>query len=122
APAEVVGCYMCSIQCKHMIEVNSGKYAGLKMSSGTFSNTLVSWIKAGVENVETAWKLKDVCQRLGFDQGSASGVIAFAMELYERGLLKESDVDGLQLNWGDNDAILELLLRIAYRKGFGNTL
>ena len=122
APAEVVGCYVCPIQCKHMVEVKSGRYAGLKMSSGTFNNTIVSWTKAGVETVESAWKFKDVCQRLGLDQGSASGVIAFAMELYQRGLLKSSDVDGLHLDWGDDDVILEMLTRIAYRKGFGNTL
>jgi aldehyde:ferredoxin oxidoreductase len=122
APSEVMGCYNCPIQCKHMIEVKSGKYSGLKMSSGTFVNTLLSWTKAGVENVEAAWKFKDVCQRLGLDQASASGVIAFAMELYEKGLVNKSDVDGLQLDWGDEEAILELLSRIAYRKGFGNIL
>lgn len=44
------------------------------------------------------------------------------MELYQRGLITKSDTDGLELTWGNEDAAVELLRKIAYREGFGNVL
>ncbi|GAG30907.1 unnamed protein product, partial [marine sediment metagenome] len=46
----------------------------------------------------------------------------FAMELYQRGIISRQETDGLKLEWGDEETMLEMLNRIAYRKGFGNTL
>ncbi len=122
APAEMVGCHMCPRQCKHMVEVKSGKYAGLRMSSGTFVNTIYTWTKVGIENIQTAWKCKDTCERLGIDQGSGSGTVAFAMELYQRGLIGKEEIGGLDLTWGNDDAVLGMLDMIAHRRGFGNIL
>ncbi len=56
------------------------------------------------------------------DYVAASGVIAFSMELYQRGILTSSDTDGLDLSWGNEGAAIELLRKIAYREGFGNVL
>jgi aldehyde:ferredoxin oxidoreductase len=54
--------------------------------------------------------------------GTTGGVIAFAMECFEKGLLTIRDTGGLDLSWGNYHAILQLIEMIAYRQGFGNTL
>jgi aldehyde:ferredoxin oxidoreductase len=119
----VGACYGCPSPCFHMAEVKDGKYAGLKLSNATFVSTIFEWgAKCAVANLPAIWKCKEVCHRLGLDYGSASGSISFAMELFERGILTKEEVDGLELRWGNEDAIMETLYRIAYRKGFGDIL
>jgi aldehyde:ferredoxin oxidoreductase len=59
---------------------------------------------------------------LGLDVDNAAGSIGWAMECYQRGILKDRDADGLKLEWGDAGVILELIRKIAYREGFGNIL
>jgi len=66
--------------------------------------------------------LNDLCNRYGLDTISTSSVIAFAFEAYERGLLRQEDVDGLALTWGNAEAALMLVKRIAYREGLGDLL
>ncbi len=116
-------CYRCPLKCFKMGEVNEGKYAGLKVSSVTFISTVLEiGAKLGIDNLPAIWKCKEVCHLLGLDYGSASGVIAFAMELYQRGILTKKEADGLSLNWGDDDVVLELLRKISYREGIGDIL
>jgi aldehyde:ferredoxin oxidoreductase len=68
------------------------------------------------------FKANAVCDQLGLDVDAAGGAIGWAMECYQRGILTESDTDGLKLNWGDADVALELIRKIAYREGFGDIL
>jgi aldehyde:ferredoxin oxidoreductase len=68
------------------------------------------------------FKANAVCNQLGLDVDAAGGAIGWAMECYQRGIIDEKDTDGLKLNWGDADVILELIRKISYREGFGNTL
>ncbi|MFC2031925.1 aldehyde ferredoxin oxidoreductase family protein, partial [Chloroflexota bacterium] len=116
-------CYVCPFRCFQMGEVNEGKYTGLKVDSvGFISSVLEFGGKLNIDNLPAIWACKKLCHLLGLDYGSASGVIAFAMELYQRGLLTEKDTDGLSLKWGDEDVVLELLHKIAYREGIGDML
>ena len=116
-------CYGCATPCFNLIEVNEGKYAGLKVSSGTFVSPILEWgAKCGIENLPAIWKCKEVCHRVGLDYGSASGSISFAMELFQRGIITTEDTDGLELTWGNEDAVVKMLHNIAHRKGFGDLL
>lgn len=116
-------CYHCPFKCFKMGEVRNGKYAGLKISSVGFASSIYEFgAKIGIDNLPAIWKCKEVCHLMGLDYGSASGVIAFAMELYQRGILTKKESDGLPLNWGDDDVVLELLRKISYREGIGDIL
>jgi aldehyde:ferredoxin oxidoreductase len=64
-------------------------------------------------------KANELCNRLGMDTISCGAAIAWAMELYEKGLLTPQTTDGLDLTWGNIEAVLALLPRIARREGFG---
>ncbi len=63
-----------------------------------------------------------LCNSLGLDIDNSSGVIGFAIELFEKGIITEKDTDGLKLSWGDTGTIIELIKKLAYKKGFGKIL
>ena len=61
--------------------------------------------------------MNDLCNRYGMDVISTSGVIAWAFEAYEKGVFTPADTNGLELNWGDADAIIALIHAIGRREG-----
>ncbi|MFC1871919.1 aldehyde ferredoxin oxidoreductase C-terminal domain-containing protein, partial [Chloroflexota bacterium] len=116
-------CYACPIPCFNMVEVNEGKYAGLKYSSGTRIGFTLAWgATCAIDNLPAIWKCMELCGRFGMDYVSTTGSIAFALELFQRGIISETDTGGLKLTWGNEDAIVKLLHLIAFREGFGDIL
>jgi len=116
-------CYACPVSCFNLVEVNEGKYAGVKANRGTMPGVVFIWgAKCAIDNLPAIWKCKELCQQLGMDYESAGGTIAFAMELFQRGILTKNDTDGLELSWGNEDAIIQMLHKIASRDGFGDVL
>ncbi|MFB3886373.1 MAG: aldehyde ferredoxin oxidoreductase N-terminal domain-containing protein [Thermodesulfobacteriota bacterium] len=59
---------------------------------------------------------------LGLDSEDVSGVVAWMMECYDRGLVTKEDLDGIDLTWGNVEAICRLLKKIAFREGIGDKL
>jgi len=59
---------------------------------------------------------------LGLDSEDVSGVVAWMMECYQRGLISKEELDGIDLTWGNLPSICKLLKKIAYREGIGNIL
>jgi len=116
-------CYMCPIACDRYAVVKEGEFAGTWCSGGPEYATLTNMgARLGNKNLPSIIKANELCNRYGIDTYSAGGVLGFAYELYQRGVIKKKDTDGLELNWGDYHVQLELLKRIAYREGFGNLL
>ena len=74
------------------------------------------------EDVESIIKANDICNRYGLDTISAGSAVAFAIECYENGLIAQEDTDGIELSWGDAEAIVALTEKIAKREGFGTIL
>lgn len=116
-------CHACPISCFTVAEVKEGKYAGLKMSRATAPGVVNMWgAKNAIESLPAIWKIKKMCHTYGLDYASTSGSIAFAMELFQRGIITKQDTGGLELTWGNDDAVLVLMDRIAHRQGFGDVL
>jgi aldehyde:ferredoxin oxidoreductase len=117
-------CYGCPMPCFNRVAVRDGKYKGLEITSGTFVQPVIQFgAKCAIENLPAIYKCKEICHRLGMDFDSASGVISFVMELYQRGLLTLQDTGGLSLTWGNEEAVMQLLEQIAYRQeGLGDIL
>ncbi|MBI5445912.1 MAG: aldehyde ferredoxin oxidoreductase family protein [Deltaproteobacteria bacterium] len=116
-------CYGCPTSCFKLVEVREGKYSGVRVSRGTAPGVVFEWgAKLAIDNLPAIWKCKEMCQELGMDYASAAGTIAFAVELFQRGVLTARDTDGLDLTWGGEDAIITLLNRISARKGLGDLL
>jgi len=116
-------CYACPARCFEIGEVKEGKYAGTWVARPTFCGVTCAFgSNCAIDNIPAIMKCKELCQRFGMDYVSASGAIAFAMELFQRGIITNSDTDGLDLSWGNEDSAVELLRKMAYREGFGNVL
>ncbi len=73
-------------------------------------------------NLESIIRANDICNRYGLDTISSGATIAFAIECYENGIITSKDTDGIKLNWGNHQAIIAMLERLAKREGFGDVL
>lgn len=117
-----LGCFNCPIHCDKVYRVTDGEFAGAITNSLEYE-TLGS-LGAGVwnSNLASVIRANVMCDELGLDTISAGRTIAFAMELWEKGILTASDTGGLALEWGNYPLILDLLRQVAHREGFGDLL
>lgn len=117
-----VGCYGCPIGCGRAVEVREGPYKGT-YTEGLEYETINS-LGARIWNANMASIIKGdlLCDSYGLDTISTGGVLAFAMECYENGIISKQDADGLELRWGDHEVALQLIEKIAKREGIGNLL
>jgi len=74
------------------------------------------------DNLVAVAKANELCNKYTIDTISTGVVIAFAMECYEKGLLTRQDTGGIDLTWGNYEAIIQLIPKIAYREGIGDLL
>ncbi len=115
-----LACPSCPVGCGRVTKITNPKYASQGVGpeyetiglygSSCFTNDLEVVSKAGF-----------ICNEMGMDTISAGSTIACAMELYEEGYLSLKDV-GIPLNFGNNEAVVQLTQDMAYRRGFGNIL
>jgi len=119
---KVRGCFACPIPCSRFYVVKQGKFAGL-FGEGPEYEALGSFTsRVGNSDLNVALKANDMCNRLGLDALTVGECISWAMELHEKGMLKRSEADGLDLSWGNGETILTLIGKIAQREGFGDIL
>jgi aldehyde:ferredoxin oxidoreductase len=74
------------------------------------------------DNLQSIVKANDICNDNGMDTISAGEIVSFAIECYENGIITKENTDGLELKWGDDLAIIELLEKISMREGIGDLL
>ncbi len=114
------GCWACPIRCKTVV----ANYAPYDVDpAGPEYETVASLgSNCGIDNLAAIAKGHQLCNAFGLDTISTGASIAFAMECYERGLLTRKDIDYLELKFGNHEAMLEMIRKIAYREGFGSIL
>jgi aldehyde:ferredoxin oxidoreductase len=76
----------------------------------------------GTTDIRVLMRFNNLCNQWGLDPVSLGFTLSFAMEAFENGILAAADTDGLDLRFGDHDAALEIIHRIAHRQGFGDVL
>jgi aldehyde:ferredoxin oxidoreductase len=115
------GCHSCTINCGRVTKITGhGKLDG--HGEGPEYETIFGLgTDCGVGNLAAIIKANFLCNELGMDTIEAGATIATAMELAQRGYIPEKDI-GFPLQFGDVDALLNLLEAMAVRKGFGNAL
>jgi aldehyde:ferredoxin oxidoreductase len=111
------GCYRCSLKCDRVSRVTEGEFAGVEVDGPEYSTAVALGPGVGVDNMAAILKGNDLANRYGMDTIDLGGVIAFSMELYQRGILTKEEADGLDLEWGNYHTVLELTRRIAFREG-----
>lgn len=116
------GCFACPIRCKPHVGVKD-TYDVDPVYGGPEYETLGSLgSSCGVDNLEAVARGNQQCGAYGLDTISTGVTIAFAMECFEKGILTEKDTGGVKLNFGNADAMLEMIELIARREGIGNVL
>jgi len=112
-----VGCFSCPVACQHEYQVGDIVNEGPEYTTlGSFGPVV------GIRELKTVLYINDLINRYGLDASSTANIIAWAIELFKRGIIDESVTDGLKLDWGDEKAIIELIHQIAARRGFGDIL
>ncbi|MEE8593721.1 MAG: aldehyde ferredoxin oxidoreductase family protein, partial [Candidatus Bipolaricaulota bacterium] len=115
-------CFACSIPCSRYLKVDDDRFPGLRLEGPEYEPLAGFTVRVGVDDLPLALHAVDRCNRLGMDAISVSEVIAWAMECSQRGLLPASEVDGLDLRFGNGGTVLELIEKIASRDGLGDVL
>ncbi len=115
-------CHKCPVHCKAEIEIPRGRHKGFKGGRPEYETILDLGPLCGLTDPEELLYLSNLCNILGMDTISTGSIIAFAMDLFERGILTPEDTDGLVLNWGDARVMETLMRAMANREGFGGTL
>ena len=117
------GCYACPITCGAIIKQQNGPFAIKDQVHRPEYQTIASL--GGLlmnDNLEAVIKATDICNRYGIDTMGVGGAIAMAMECFENGLLTREDTDDIELTWGNAEAIVAMVDKIARREGFGAVL
>ncbi|MDO9534338.1 MAG: aldehyde ferredoxin oxidoreductase family protein [Bacillota bacterium] len=115
-------CHNCPVGCSQMKLAREGSYAGTLTEGPEFESIYSLGGQTGVDNIDAVIAADRLCDELGVDTMSAGVAVGFAMELFERGILTKEDTDGVDLSFGNDEAMMELLLKIAYRRGLGGLL
>lgn len=113
------GCWRCPIRCGGHMKVKPGRarvshkpeYETLSMAGALNLN----------DDLESIIKFNDICNSYGLDTISAGSAVGFAMECYENGIINKQTA-GMELSWGDGNAVVELVKKIARREGIGDLL
>jgi len=116
------GCYNCPVQCKAVLNFSRKKDPKKAATRPEFEPMLNIGAKCGLDDLEAIVALDNLCSKLGIDSTSASTSIAFAMDLYERGILTREDTHGLELTWGNAPVMETLITQMASGEGFGSLL
>jgi aldehyde:ferredoxin oxidoreductase len=118
---KVVACVGCPIACDHYYKAVEGLYAN-STASLDYETLYALGPLCGVSDVGAILTAADLCDELGLDTMSAGVTIAWAMETFERGLLTTADTDGLDLRFGNAEALIESVRGIGRREGLGRLL
>jgi aldehyde:ferredoxin oxidoreductase len=108
--------------CGRVMCITEGPYAGLKADCCQFETLSTLQARLAVWEPTFMIKANALCNELGLDVDMVGGVIGWAMECYQRGIIDERDTGGLRLEWGDAATALDLIRMIAYREGLGHIL
>jgi aldehyde:ferredoxin oxidoreductase len=115
-------CHDCPVSCSQVKLVTSGPYAGYLSEGPEFETTYSLGSSVGVDYLPAVIAADRLCDEYGIDTISAGVSIAWAMELYEKGILTKKETDGLDLKFGNHEAVIEMLRRISYKEGLGELL
>ena len=115
-------CANCINRCDKRLLIKEGKYRGIFGRAPEYEAISAFGPRCDISDLDAVVYANHLCNLYGLDVMSAGGVIAFAIDLFQAGLLSPQETDGRVLNWGDSDLLVSLVEDIAFRRGFGGLL
>jgi aldehyde:ferredoxin oxidoreductase len=122
-PHHMTGCYACQVHCRAKYKIHEGPLAGTYDEGPEYTSQGAFGGETDTPRAVTVLTGNHLVNKYGMDNLETGSMIAWAMELYEKGIITQKETDGLDLSWGNDEAVIEMIHRICHRKGFlGDTL
>jgi len=115
-------CMGCPVHCTHVYSLKEGPHKGTYGEGPDFTLTSMVGDRCGIADLEALLRMNQLLNEYGMDAAAFGGLVGWAMDCYERGIIGKADTDGLELVFGNADATIELVHKTARREGFGNIL
>jgi len=116
-------CYSCAVRCKRVIEAEWQEKAINPESGGPEYETVGMFgSDCGINDPYAIAYASQMCNEYGADTITAGATMAFAIDCYEQGIITAEDTGGIELAWGDADAMMAMLEATLKREGFGDVL
>ena len=115
-------CFGCPMACGNVNLVKDGKYAGTVIEGPEYETAAMFGSNVGISDFSAILRANYLCDEYGIDTITAGSLISVMIEAYEKDLVTLEDLDGMALNWGDDESVMEMIRKIAFREGVGDTL
>lgn len=115
-------CWACRFNHCRMLKVKEGPYAGYVGEEPEYEQWAHWGPAIGQKDPIKAFMLSNEVDRLGMDTNHSGWIIAWLMECYDKELISRNELDGLEMGWGNTEAALAMLRKIAHREGVGDVL
>ena len=119
--AKIIGCSSCAMRCEHMCVVPEGPYKNT-MTRMEYETLWALGPFCGVDRLDAIIKGMELTNYYGMDSISTGVTIGFAMDCYERGILTQKELDGIDAKFGNAEAMVQLVEKIGKREGVGDLL
>ena len=113
----MTGCFGCQVHCRAQYKVPSGPFKGKYDEGPEYTSQGAFGAETDTPRAETVLVGNHLVDQFGMDNLETGSLISWAMELYELGILSSKDTDGLDLRFGNDEAVIEMIERICFRKG-----
>jgi len=117
-----VGCKGCRIMCGRWSKIEKGPYAGTECEGFEYETTWSWGADCGCDDIDYVLTAHHICNEYGLDAIQAGTACAFAMECYEKGIITKDDTGGIDLKFGNNEAIVKIAEMIGKVEGIGAIL
>jgi aldehyde:ferredoxin oxidoreductase len=117
-PHHMTGCFGCQVHCRAQYKIPSGPYAGKYDEGPEYTSQGAFGALPDCTNAVTVLTGNHLVNQYGVDNLEIGSIIAWALELREKGILTDKQTDGLDLRFGSDEAVLEMVHRICLRKGW----
>ena len=115
-------CYGCIVRCKRVVETKAPYEVDPLYGGPEYETVAMMGSLCGVGDIMAISKASETCNKYGMDTISCGAAVAFAMDCYENGILTKEDTGGIDLRFGNADALVQMVQMIANRKGLGDIL
>jgi len=115
-------CWACAVRCKKVVHAESQYTLDPDYGGPEYESVAALGSCCGVDDIVAVSKATELCNAYSLDTISTGMLIAFAMECFENGLLTLEDTDGIELRFGNAEAVVQMVEKIARRDGLGSVL
>lgn len=115
-------CYGCPVGCRHRYVLEKSAYGSIYAEGPEYTSLGAFGTMVDCNKLETILVANHLVNKYGLDTVETGGLISWAMELYEKGIITEKMAEGLKLEWGNDKIVFKLIENIAFRKGLGDLL